>query len=91
MTNHGSKATPNRAGLGLAYPTWAVLRANGDSLAQAVWTNSIGLDRRAEFRFELGRKLLPGPVLFSVAVNPHQIFVELTTDDNTDHILVAQP
>ena len=45
VTNHGTRATPVRSGSRVAYPTWAVLRANGDSLAQAVRTTSVATNQ----------------------------------------------
>jgi hypothetical protein len=86
VTNHGSAPTPVRSGR-RAYPTWAVLKADGDSVTQAVWTKSIGINQGAEFGFELGRTELPDTVLLSVTVNPNQTFVELETDDNTGYTL----
>jgi len=68
-----------------------VLKADGDSVAQAVWTKSIGINQGAEFGFELGRTELPDTVLLRVTVNPDQTYVELGTDDNTGYTLVAKP
>jgi hypothetical protein len=90
-TNHGTRATPNRSRTRKAYPTWAVLRSEGDSVAQAVWTQSIAMNQGAEFRFELGKTVLPDTALLSVAINPKQIFVELETDDNTGYTLKVGP
>jgi hypothetical protein len=86
VTNHGSAPTPVRSGR-RAYPTWAVLKADGDFVAQAVWTKSIGINQGAEIAFELGRTELPDTALLSVTVNPSQTFVELGTDDNTGYTL----
>jgi hypothetical protein len=75
----------------LPYPTWAVLKANGDSLAQVVRTTSVAVNQQAEFTFDLDQSRLPDTVLFSETVNPNQTYVELATDDNTGHVLVAEP
>jgi hypothetical protein len=91
VTNHGTRATPVRSGSRVPYPTWAVLRADGDSLAQVVRTNSIGVDQQTEFRFNLGQTQLPDTALLRVTVNPDQTYVELGTDDNTGYTLVAKP
>ena len=91
VTNHGTRATPARSGSRLPYPTWAVLKANGDSLAQVVRTNSMAVNQQAEFTFDLDQSRLPDTVLFSVTVNPSQTYVELGTDDNTGHALVVKP
>jgi len=89
VTNHGTRATPRRSRV--PYPTWAVLTANGDSLAQVVRTTSIAVNQQAEFTFDVGQTQLPDTVLFSVTVNPSQTYVELGTDDNTGHALVVRP
>ncbi|MBM3331538.1 hypothetical protein FJY68_06755 [candidate division WOR-3 bacterium] len=90
VTNHGTRATPVRSGR-LAYPTWAVLKADGDSVGQAVWSKSAGENQGVDFGFELGRTELPDTVLLSVTVNPEQSFVELETDDNTGYTLIVEP
>jgi hypothetical protein len=91
VTNHGTRGTPVRSGSRTPYPTWAVLRANGDSLTQQVRTTSIAVNQQVEFTFDLDQSRLPDTVLFSVTVNPNQTYVELATDDNTGHVLVAEP
>jgi len=91
VTNHGTRATPVRSGSRMPYPTWAVLRANGDSLTQQVRTTSVAVNQQAEFTFDLDQSRLPDTVLFSVTVNPSQTYVELGTDDNTGHTLVVKP
>ncbi len=91
VTNHGTRATPVRSGSLVPYLTWAVLRANGDSLAQQVRTASMAVDQQAEFTFDLGQAKLPDTVLFSVTVNPSQTYVELGTDDNTGYALAVRP
>jgi hypothetical protein len=48
-------------------------------------------NQQAEFTFDLDQSRLPDTVLFSVTVNPSQTYVELGTDDNTGHVLVAKP
>jgi hypothetical protein len=91
VTNHGSRATPHHSPGIQPYPTWAVLYANGDSLAQQVRTDSIAVDRQATFTFTLGPAQLPYTVLFSVRVNPNEGYVELGTDDNSGYRLKTQP
>jgi hypothetical protein len=91
VTNHGTRATPVRSGSRSPYPTWAVLRANGDSLAQQVRTATIAANQQAEFTFDLGQTRLPDTVLFSVTVNPSQSYVELGTDDNTGYTPAIKP
>ena len=91
VTNHGTGATPVRSGSRVPYPTWAVLRANGDSLAQQVRTTSIAVNQQAEFTFDLGQTQLPDTALLTVIVNPSQTYVELGTDDNTGHALAVKP
>jgi hypothetical protein len=91
VTNHGTRATPVRSGSRVPYPTWAVLRANGDSLSQQVRTTTIAVSQQVVFEFALGQTDLPDTALLSVTVNPNQAYVELGTDDNTGYALVAKP
>jgi len=91
VTNHGTRATPVGSRSVVAYPTRAVLRANGDSLSQQVRTATIAANQQAEFTFDLGQTRLPDTVLFSVTVNPSQSYVELGADDNTGHTLAVRP
>jgi hypothetical protein len=91
VTNHGTRATPARSGSRLPYPTWAVLEANGDSVAQVVRTTSIAVNQQVEYTFDLGQTELPDTVLLSVTVNASRTYVELGTDDNTGYALVAKP
>jgi hypothetical protein len=91
VTNHGTRTTPVRSGTQVPYPTWAVLRTNGDSLAQTVRTMRIDPNQQAEFTFNLSQTQLADTVLLSVTVNPDQTYVELGTDDNTGYALVAKP
>jgi hypothetical protein len=91
ITNHGTRATPSRSGSRVPYPTWVVLTANGDSLAQNVRVTSIAVNQQVEFTFDLGQAKLTDTVLFSVTVNPNQTYVELGTDDNTGYALAVKP
>jgi len=91
VTNHGNRATPVRSGSRVPYPTWAVLRADGDSLAQQVRATSIAVDQQVEFTFSLGQTQLPDTALLSLTVNPNQAYVELGTDDNTGYTLASKP
>ena len=91
VTNHGTRATPVRSGLRRPYPTWAVLGAEGDSLAQAVRRNPIEVGEQAEFSFDLNSTTLPDTALLSVTVNPNQLYVELDMDDNAGYTLAIQP
>ena len=91
VTNHGTRATPVRSGSRVPYPTWAVLSANGDSLAQQVRPTAIAVNQQAEFTFDLGQTELPDTVLLSFTVNPKQTYVELGTDDNTGYSLLVKP
>ncbi len=91
VTNHGERATPNRSTPPSPYPTYAVLRANGDSLAQRVRTTAIPKDVQVLFTFTFSPGLLPDTALLSVIVNPSQTYVELGTDDNTGHVLAIKP
>jgi hypothetical protein len=91
VTNHGTRATPVRSGSRVPYPTWNVLRANCDSLAQMVRTTAVAVDQQAESILDLDQSRLPDTVLFSVTVNPSQTCVELGTDDNTGYALMARP
>jgi hypothetical protein len=91
VTNHGTRATPVRSGSRVPYPTWNVLRANCDSLAQMVRTTAVAVDQQAESTLDLDQSRLPDTVLFSVTVNPSQTYVELGTDDNNGYALMARP
>jgi hypothetical protein len=91
VTNHGTRATPIRSRSHVPYPTWAVLRADGDSLTDQVQTTSVAADQQVVFEFDLGQTQLPDTVLFSVTVNPSQTYVELGTDDNTGYVLAVRP
>jgi len=90
-TNHGTAATPARLGPWRPYPTWAVLKAEGDSIAQAIARSLIEVGHQAEFTFDLGRTALPDTALLSVTVNPSQTYVELGMDDNTGYQLGIEP
>jgi hypothetical protein len=91
VTNHGTRATPVRSGSREPYATWAMLRANGDSLAQQARMTSIAVNQQVVFEFRLGQTQSPDNVLLSVTVNPTQTYVELGTDDNTGYALVGKP
>jgi hypothetical protein len=91
VTNRGTRATPSYPRPRTPFPTWAVLKANGDSLAQHVRTASMAVNQQAEFTFDLGQTKLPDTVLLSVTVNPSQTYVELGTDDNSGYRLKTQP
>jgi hypothetical protein len=91
VTNHGNRATPHYSPGTQPYPTWAVLYANGDSLAQQVCTDSIGVNQQVGFTFNLGQTQLPDTALLSVRINPGQTYVELGTDDNSGHALIVRP
>jgi hypothetical protein len=91
VTNHGQRTTPSRSIAPSPYPTYAVLKANDDSIAQQVRTTSIAKDLQVVFTFTLSPGLLPDTALLSVIVNPSQTYVELGIDDNTGHALVAKP
>jgi hypothetical protein len=91
VTNHGSRATPVRSGSRVPYPTLAVLRADGDSLAQQGRATSIGVDQQVEFTFNLGQTQLPDTTLLIVTANVNQAYVELETDDNTGYTLAIKP
>jgi len=75
----------------MPYATWAVLKANGDSLAQQVRPTAIAVNQQAELTFDLGRIQLPDTALLTVTVNPSQTYVELGTDDNSGHVLAVKP
>jgi hypothetical protein len=90
VTNRGNRTTPRQSPGNQPYSTWAVLYANGDSLAQQVYTDTIGVNQQVTFRFNLG-VAQPAPVLFAVKVNPAQTYVELGTDDNSGYRLKTQP
>ena len=89
VTNHGNRSTPVRS-RSRPYPTWAVLKAEGDSLAQVVRTASIAVDQQVEFTFSVDQTKLPDTTLLSVTVDPNQTFVELGTDDNTGYVLAVK-
>jgi len=91
VTNHGQRATPSRSGRRSAYPTDAVLKLNGDSIARQVRTTAIARDLQVLFTFTFSPALLPDTALLSVSVNPGQNYVELGTDDNSGHTLVVRP
>ena len=90
VTNRGNRATPRQSPGNQPYPTWAVLYANGDSLTQQVYTDSIGVSQQVMFTFSPGIAQ-PAAVLFAVKVNPAQTYVELGTDDNSGYRLKTQP
>jgi hypothetical protein len=90
VTNRGNRTTPRQSPGNQPYPTWAVLYANGDSLSQRVWTDSIAVNQQVTFRFNL-ETAQPTPVLLAVKVNPAQTYVELGSDDNSGYRLKAQP
>jgi hypothetical protein len=90
VTNRGNRATPRQSPGNQPYPTWAVLYANGDSLTEQVYTDSIGVNQQVRFKFSLGIAQ-PAAVLLKVKVNPTQAYVELGTDDNSGYRLKAQP
>jgi hypothetical protein len=91
VTNRGTRATPVRSETQDPYPTWAVLKTNGDSLAQTVRTTRIAPNQQAEITFDLSQSQLADTALLSVTVNPNQTYVELTTDNNTGYALVPKP
>ena len=90
VVNHGGRATPHNT-TGTPYPTVAVLRANGDSVAVDVRQDSIPKDDTVGFNFSVNQAPLPKTVLFSVTVNPGEAYVELGTYDNTGHVLATKP
>ena len=90
VTNRGNRATPCQSPGNQPYPTWAVLYANGDSLTQRVYTDSIAVNQQVTFRFSLDIAQ-PAAVLLAVKVNPAQTYVELGTDDNSGYRLKTQP
>jgi hypothetical protein len=90
VTNHGTRATPVRSGSRKPYATWAMLTANGESLAQQARMTSIAVNQQVVFEFRLGQTQSPDNVLLSVTVNPTQTYVELGTDDNTGYALVTK-
>ena len=85
VVNRGGCATP-RSPSGPPYPTWAVLTANGDSLAQSPYTDTIGVNQRVNLQFAVGTQGLPDTMLLEVRVNPAQTYVELGTDDNAGYL-----
>jgi hypothetical protein len=91
VRNHGTRATPHHTPGNLPYPTWAVLYANGDSLAQQVRTDSIAVGQTVTFTFTLGAVQPTYAVLYSVRVNPNEEYVELGTDDNSGYRLKPRP
>jgi hypothetical protein len=90
VANHGTAATPVRSGSRVAYPTWAVLRGDGDSLAQVARAASVSVGQQVAFEFRLGQMQVPDTVLLSVTVNPNQTYVELGTDDNIGYTLAVK-
>ncbi len=90
VTNRGTRPTPRQSPGNQPYPTWAVLYANGDSLAQQVHADTIAVSQQVTFRFSLSIAQ-PAAVLLVVKVNPAQTYVELGTDDNSGYRLKAQP
>jgi hypothetical protein len=91
VTNRGTRATPVRSGSRSPYPTRALLRADGDSLAQATRTTAIAVNQQVAFEFDLSQTQLPDTALLGVTVNPSQTYVELGMDDNTGYTLVVKP
>ncbi|MBN2464638.1 hypothetical protein JXD38_03310 [candidate division WOR-3 bacterium] len=91
VTNRGNRATPLQSPGSVPYPTWAVLYANGDSLAEAVYTDSVPADSSVVFEFARGAMQTPPAALLEVRVNPGQSYIELGMDDNTGYTLAVQP
>ncbi len=90
VTNHGNRATPATSGFRVSYPTRALLRAEGDSLAETARTTPIGVGQQVEFSFDISRASLPDTALVSVEINPGQAYVELGMDDNTGYALAVK-
>jgi hypothetical protein len=90
VTNRGSRSTPHQDG-GRPYPTWAMLYANGDSLAELACNDSIPKDSSVVFEFARDAVQTPQMALLSVQVNPGQSYVELSTDDNAGHARFQLP
>jgi hypothetical protein len=90
VTNRGSRSTPLQQPGNQPYPTWAVLYANGDSVAQQVYADSIAVNEQVQFEFSRP-VATPDMALLSVQVNPGQSYVELSTDDNAGHARFQLP
>jgi hypothetical protein len=84
--NRGGRRTP-RSPTGPPYPTWAVLTANGDSIAQNSHADTIGVNQSVTFSFQVPTPSLTDTVLLGIRVNPAQSYVELGTDDNAGYLL----
>ncbi len=90
VTNRGNRATPRQTPGNQPYPTWAVLYANGDSIAEMEYTDSIPAESSAVFEFARGDMQTPLTALLEVRVNPGQSYVELGTDENSGYRLKTQ-
>ncbi|MBM3330449.1 hypothetical protein FJY68_01200 [candidate division WOR-3 bacterium] len=91
VTNSGNRSTPLQQPGEQPFPTWAVLYANGDSIAQVVYTGSIAVSEQVLFEFGRGAVQMPQTALLAVRVNPGQSYVELGTGDNRGYRLKPQP